>query len=134
MPIRRPSNAKQPSREELAPWICTPPLVRAAFWCTFDCDTKSYEVLAERLQGLPSIDWRIEDAQSPPTGKSFLLVGKPPYRRVGWTFKRKSNGWQLEAAFREMGEAWGSNQAEWEKFKATVLPRLGARNVVERTK
>ena len=130
----RASAAKTPSRDELARWLQTPPLIRAVFWCSFDCDAGTNEELLARLIGLADISWRIVDSQSPPTGKRFFITGSPPYRRVGWEFRRKRARWQLCATFREMGTYWGSNQAEWQRFKSIALPHLGARDVIEETR
>lgn len=136
-PKREPGErswAARPSKEELAPWLPTDrePRVRGVFWCGFDADG-DLESLRVALNRVPNTGWTIG-----PNYKTFLgdfecLFGAVPYRRVGFMVYAVGDRWQLEIAFREMGTYWGSNEAEWERWKASLLPAMAARNVVELT-
>lgn len=124
------------------------PVIRGVFWCQFDRKGTLEDIekhfmkspQADRYDVSRSTEHRftsdddVTGVQVPsvvlrPKGKyvAYVIYGKRGEQYVA------DGRWQLEASFREMGTYWGSNQAVFERFKATELPALGAKKVVELT-
>ena len=125
------------------------PKLRAVFWCQFDSPltldelTKALDALVKsgELSRVARIENRKFPPGAPPEGIAVpTVLGDVPGRYVGYMFYgmrdesyEATGRYQLEAAFRGMGTAWGSNQAVYERFKSIALPSLQGTEVTERT-
>lgn len=136
--------------EELAAFLPedAPKWVRSVLWCQFDrkgtlADIEKHFMKpanAERYTVSRGTEHRFQGDDDTVGVQLPSLVLRPKGRYVAYVIYGmrgdvyvEDGRWQLEATFRESGTPWGSNRAVYERFKATELPALGAKNVVELT-
>lgn len=120
-----------------------PKWVLGVFWCQFECDATLEDLMrhfGERYEVSLDTSPRFPEGGPPEGIPVRTLTLRPKGKYVAYMFYGmrgtqyvEDGSFQLEAAFHASGTSWGSNRAVYERFKALELPKIGARNILERT-